>query len=148
MKKRQLTPEQIAARDARRARVKDLCKQIKAMSPEQRQALAMQHQIVTIEDRGLSPYNQCLIMMQKPDATIVGGFRQWLRDGRCVMKGESGLSIWIPRFPKAAGDGDEPIADADDVRFIAGVVFDVSQTVALEEQPQVTDEPQLELAIA
>ena len=60
------------------------------------------------------------------DATIVGGFRQWLREGRAVRKGEHGLGILIPRFEKGEG-GDGPGSLNG---FLYGTVFDVSQTDA------------------
>lgn len=137
MKKRNLSPEQIAARDARRAKFRELSKRIAAMSPEQRATLcARMPAIVTVEGRALSPFNSCLVVSQRESVTIVGGFRQWIAHGRSVRKGEHGMQIWIPcgggkivPGPDASGEA-EPAADGEgtDRRFIVGTVFDVTQT--------------------
>lgn len=96
--------------------------------------------VVTCEGRALSEVNTMLLVMQHPGVSIVGGFRQWKKAGRYVMKGQKGRSIWIPRGSKSdvpalagsemsrrdiveAADG-----DAGRCRFIAGTVFDISQT--------------------
>ena len=74
--------------------------------------------------RTLSVHNQCLIAMQYANATIVGGFKQWLKAKRCVMKGQHGAVIWIPmgRKNKETGELEEHTG------FVLGSVFDVSQT--------------------
>jgi antirestriction protein ArdC len=87
--------------------------------------------VVTVEGHALSLHNVLLIAMQCPTATIVGGFRQWIKAGRAVRKGEHGISIWVPVKPKGETEqGAAPAADpkGGDTRFIAGYVFDVSQT--------------------
>lgn len=40
-----------------------------------------------------SPKNVLLILMQRPDATVVRGYDQWLDEGRQVRKGETGIKI-------------------------------------------------------
>jgi len=71
-----------------------LSKQIADMTDAQRSELAAKVVgIVTVEGRSLSPHNVCMIAMQKPDAVLVGGFRQWLKAGRCVKKGEKGFLL-------------------------------------------------------
>lgn len=101
--KRQLTPEQKAKSEARREKFRALAKQISSLSDDARQMLAAKlPALATIEGRILSLHNACLIAVQKPDATIVGGFRQWLDAGRCVRKGECGLMIWVPTGKRAA----------------------------------------------
>jgi antirestriction protein ArdC len=92
--------------------------------------------IATIEGHALSPVNTCLIAMQSPGATIVGGFRQWLKAGRVVRKGEHGLSLWIPKTPKkddAAQPGES--SSSDEIHFLMGTVFDVSQTEVFTGKP-------------
>jgi hypothetical protein len=42
------------------------------------------------------------VLLPRLDATIVGGFRQWLKQGRCVKKGEHRSDIWIPLGDKEA----------------------------------------------
>lgn len=136
MKKRNLTVEQIASRDARRAKFRALAKRVAAMTDGERAALlAKMPAIVTIEGRALSPFNSCLVVFQNPGATIVGGFRQWIKHGRSVKKGEHGAQIWVPTGKRNA-DGSAPSAMEDEGNasadggacFITGTIFDVLQT--------------------
>ena len=129
--KRQLTPEQAQARDARREKFKQLVKQVAAMSDTERAALALNAgAVVTVEGKALSPINTMLCFMQLPNVSVVGGFRQWLKAGRCVRKGQHGATIWVPLGTKA-----EPTGDGDRQAFGTGTVFDIAQTdeVAKEE---------------
>jgi hypothetical protein len=122
----QPTPEQIA----KRAKLRDLCKQIAAMSPEQRAALAAQAggNILTCEGRQLSEHNCALIAAQGgAGCTIVGGFQQWRKQGRHVKAGEHGFSIWIPCNHKKE-TGANLAEDAGSMFFIMRSIFDVSQT--------------------
>src|SRR5262245_53593411 len=106
--------------------------------------------IRTIEGRELSIFNQCLLVNQLGTASIVGGFQQWKRAGRSVVKGERGLAIWIPTGRRAAGadesaaepasgdvfslvDGEPADGPGEGQRgavrgFVIGTVFDISQT--------------------
>jgi antirestriction protein ArdC len=82
--------------------------------------------------------NTLLIWAQKPDATMVAGYRAWQARGRQVRRGETSIKVYGPvttREPKTDPTG-HPIRDADgkpvhEVRIV-GVkpvsVFDVSQT--------------------
>ena len=121
-----LTAEQQSARDARRSEFARLAGTIAKLSDAERATLASKCAIVTVEGHPLSPFNTCLIAAQCPAATIVGGFKQWLRAGRCVRKGEHGLAIWVPTVKKDAD------TDNAETRFVMGTVFDCSQTDALE----------------
>lgn len=84
--------------------------------------------------------NTILIMMQRPDATYVKGFKAWNQLGRFVKKGERGIGILCPCIRKV-----EEFAEPDDkneyndkegekqVRkviagFKVGYVYDISQT--------------------
>ena len=125
--KRTLTPEQQQRREARY----QLARDIAAMTEEQRASLAARSSIATIEGRTLSPFNACMVASQCPNATIVGGFRQWLAAGRCVRKGEHGFAIWCPTSKKTEDDSEETA-----VRFVLGTVFDVSQTDEITDQQQ------------
>ena len=58
--------------------------------------------------------------------THVAGFRAWLKLGRCVRKGERGLSIWAPMRVKARDEDDEE--SGEKTLFRVAKVFDVSQT--------------------
>lgn len=115
-------------KQARRARMYNLAREVGKLTPEQRSDLAAKCPVVTIEGRSLSLTNQCLIARQTPAATIVGGFRQWLKAGRVVMKGQHGACIWVPVGHKSkTADGE---TDTDErTGFILGTVFDVAQTI-------------------
>ena len=116
-------------REAKKAKMKELQEIIKAMSPEQRQAIAEKLGATTIEGRVLSPVNQCLVYTQFPTATVLGGYQQWQRAGKQVKKGSQGISIWIPTKKKAeTEDGEEK------TRFFLISMFDISQTEEIEQR--------------
>lgn len=140
------SPEQKARAAARREQFKAIWKQVAAMPEAERLALVAKCGIVNVDGRPLSCYNMCLVAMQKADATVIGGFRQWLKAGRVVKKGERGCMIWVP----LRGKGQEPAPaepDADEadakpkrrMRFIPGTIFDISQTMERTEND--TPEP-------
>lgn len=74
-----------------------------------------------------SANNVVLIMLQRPDATRVAGYRRWQQMGRQVRRGEKGITILAPviRKEKDAKTGEER-------RFMAGckptTVFAYEQT--------------------
>ncbi|EQD77939.1 protein containing DUF955, partial [mine drainage metagenome] len=87
--------------------------------------------------------NVLLILVQRPDASQVAGYTTWQSLGRQVRKGEHGIAILAPVFPRkatstqrAAAGGGEQIEQDDGegqgarspVRFRVAHVFDVSQT--------------------
>ena len=128
--KKTLTAEQKQAAAERRDRFKALVKKVAAMTPDERKELvATTPGIMTVERHTLSPVNSILIMMQNPEATIVGGFNQWIKNGRTVKKGEHGSSIWIPLNKAGAGTNEQP----DELHFGSGTVFDITQTKDLAE---------------
>lgn len=103
----------------------------------ERVQLANKLGIITCEGRELSLGNTMLIALQHPTASIVGGFKQWMKTGRVVMKGQHGMMIWVPTGSRNAPEpmamivyGSEP--PAEDHRFIIGTVFDISQTEELK----------------
>ena len=120
-----LTPEQQAAYEARRARIKELLTVIAAMSETDRQALAAKITVTTCEGRRLSAFNHCMVVNQMEDATIIGGLHQWREQGRKVRKGEHGLYIWVPAGER---DAQGQTVFVDEKRFVLVAVFDVSQT--------------------
>lgn len=133
--KRQLTAEQTKARDERRASFRKLCKTIADMGESERLALAAKIGVVTCEGHELSFHNQCLLALQMPQASVVGGFRQWIKAGRAVQKGQHGAMIWVPIGGKKSEPGTTPDAsngEPDDTRFIMATIFDVSQTAEIE----------------
>lgn len=105
--------------------VRQLAGKISQMTEQQRLEMAQKMPVLTIEGHPLSPFNACLVASQKPDVTIVGGFKQWITHGRCVAKGQHGLGIWIPCKPKKGSQ------DEEKVFFTFGNVFDISQTIEL-----------------
>lgn len=82
--------------------------------------------------------NQLLIMIQKPEASRVAGFRKWQELGRQVRKGEKAIRILAPCFPRTRkeqiinDEGEEEeinvINVPDRMYFKVVSVFDVSQT--------------------
>ncbi len=80
--------------------------------------------------------NQVLILSQRPDATRVAGYRSWQELGRQVRRGEQGISILAPCWPRRGagelGEDDDapPLVGARAFRVVR--VFDVAQTVGAE----------------
>jgi hypothetical protein len=134
--KRELTAEQKAKREERVKQFRAMWKQVADMPELERVQLANKVGIVTVEGRALSPRNQCLCAIQNPAVTVVGGFRQWLKQGRAVRKGEHGMMIWVPSIQSSNGNGangeDAPTTEADETRFFIGTVFDIGQTQEVE----------------
>jgi hypothetical protein len=145
MARRQPTAEQKQKAAERRERFRALAQTVSKMTDDERAALVMRAgAVLTCEGRALSGVNTVLLLMQRPGVSVVGGFWQWKRVGRRVVKGASGLSLWIPRMGKAEGSPAEGPADVaycgepiDSTegqkknpgrRFLVGTVFDVSQT--------------------
>ena len=134
------TEEQKAVAKAKREKFPALAKQISAMTPEERSALASRLPgLVTVDGRQLSPFNVCLIVSQGGHAaTMVGGFRQWLKHGRAVKKGQHGFSIWVPSITKSTlprnDSSDETTAKK--IEFLTGYVFDVAQTEEITKQQE------------
>ena len=77
--------------------------------------------------------NLILIMVQKPEASHVAGFKTWKDLGRWVKKGEKGIAILAPCMPPK-GQKTEPKEDEEEeinvspIYFKVVHVFDVSQT--------------------
>ena len=68
--RKQLTAEQIQARDERRAAARRVAKLVSAMGDAERVHLAAKYGIRTIEGRELSLHNQCMIAIQFPSVTV------------------------------------------------------------------------------
>jgi hypothetical protein len=142
MKTKTPNPEQQAAKLARRERFKAIVKQVAEMTDGQRVALTQSvGAVLSVDGRAMSLHNTCLLITQYPGVSLVGGFRQWLAQGRCVQKGQHGLMIWVPvrRKSKAVEEtGDSEAEDRESQEsqpgFIVGTVFDVKQPEALKEE--------------
>ena len=126
-------------RKAWREAMNRLIKQVGAMSAEEREQVAARLGIVTSDGHVLSFYNQCFLAAQGAgSATIVAGFQQWRRAGRCVRKGEHSCGvIYVPTGKRRSEDSEDEEApsspaDRESVRFMLVPVFDVSQTDALQ----------------
>ena len=116
-------------REMKRARIKQLRAILAGMSPDQRQAMADQFGIVTVEGHQLTPYNQCFLVAQSPISfSVVGGYRQWKKAGRIVRQGEHGFYILVPH-----GEKDESGKIEEAENFWTVTVFDVSQTDSIIE---------------
>ena len=122
--KKQITESQKAAARERREKLAAMAKQIAAMPPEERAALAAQG-VATIEGHALSLKNTLLLVMQRAQVSVVGGFRQWQAAGRIVRKGEKALALWIPVSRKETNDDGEETVNPG---FRLANVFDISQT--------------------
>lgn len=76
--------------------------------------------------------NTLLILLQKPDASLVAGYKAWEKMGRHVKKGEKGIAIFAPRTYKKEIIDEETGEVTDVITGLAGFkvvhVFDVSQT--------------------
>lgn len=79
-----------------------------------------------------SPNNVLLITVQRPDATLVAGYRTWQQVGRHVIKGERGIAILAPVVSRDQTE-DGPDEEAGDKPWVlrgfrVTHVFDISQT--------------------
>lgn len=139
--KRQLTAEQIEKRDARRKAFGVLWSQVSKMGDTEKAVFVSKFGFVTCDGHQLSLCNQMLIALQCPQATVLGGFRQWLKHGRAVQKGQHGIMIWVPIGTAATTEHNKEIVpqagtaqpeDSTGRRFVIGTIFDVSQTLEIE----------------
>jgi len=115
----------------KRTQLKELRQKLANLSAEQRDQLASHGLVATVEGRTLSLQNTMLLYMQTPDVfggngcrlpTVIGGFRQWLKAGKHVRKGEHGKTIFIPIGEK---DKDGDITGVS--TFYTATVFDITQ---------------------
>lgn len=103
-----------------------------------------------------SARNQQLIFAQRPDATRVASYTDWKKEGYQVARGEKGIRILVPKFPKGlirqalendpSEEEDEEEQNAQkrkarEIRFIThhftvGSVFDVKQ-LKIEDQRRI-----------
>ena len=121
------TPEQVEASKARRLQLYQLSKQLSALTSDQLFDLALRSPVITCEERPLSPFNQCLITLQCPTATVVGGLQQWRKAGRQVRKGSHGFGIWVPRYKPEQEPGPTAVV-SEDQKFLLVTIFDILQT--------------------
>src|SRR5213592_1196462 len=127
------TPEQQAKAKERRERFRAIVKQVAEMSDEQKAHITAKiGAVLTCDGHALSLHNTLLLLIQCPTVSMVGGFRQWIKAGRAVKKGEHGHMLWFPKGNgKPIDQPAEPTASATDkphIHFLIGTVFDISQT--------------------
>src|SRR6185503_7124466 len=78
--RKQPTDEQKARAAERREKFRALAKHVAEMPDSARTALVDRcGAVVTCEGRALSFVNTCLVLTQRPGASMVGGFAQWLK---------------------------------------------------------------------
>lgn len=87
-----------------------------------------------------SANNSLLVLLQRPDATRVAGYRKWRHLGRQVRRGEEGLKILAPIFRTVE---DEQSGEKARVlcSFKVVKVFDVSQTDPVPGAEPLPDKP-------
>jgi hypothetical protein len=73
-----------------------------------------------------SPNNAALILAQRPEATRVAGYNDWLRMHRYVRRGEKAIKIIVPMFKTTVDE--ESGEERRRVFFGVGNVFDLGQT--------------------
>jgi len=73
-----------------------------------------------------SPGNIWLILLARPDASLVAGFHKWKSMGRFVRKGEQGLPILAPILVKQ--EDEDGLEKQVLIGFKVVYVFDVTQT--------------------
>lgn len=75
--------------------------------------------------------NTLLILSQRPDSTLVAGYRSWQERGRQVLRGEFGIRIFAPNTRRYRKDENE---EGDEAIIITGfrptTVFAIQQTGA------------------
>lgn len=111
-----------------RLKMKDLAAKVRALPEDKQEELACQYGTITAEGHKLSRFNTIFLSFQagRPLAQI-GGYRQWEKAGRQVIKGQHAIgSIFVPISNKNEA-GELP----DDIRFLSVPVFDITQTEEL-----------------
>lgn len=78
--------------------------------------------------------NQMLVMMQRPNATQVAGYRAWQAEGRQVRKGEKGIMIFGPARKRVIEEEKNGKTEERTISMPPPVVtvFDISQTDPIE----------------
>ena len=127
-----------AEKQAWKDQMSALAAQIKAMPEEQRVLYAFEHPVMTCEGHPLSAYNTCAIIMQAQlvgvCVTHVAGFRQWLKVGRQVTKGQHACGcILVPMGKGKPATEADPDGKKGGMKFRWVPMFDVTQTEVVGE---------------
>lgn len=115
----------------------DFLKFYKELDDSSKNKIISSMPVMNPEGRILSDANIVFLAWQsKIHFTIVAGFKQWIKHGRCVRKGEHGHCIFIPAMNKERNknaDGSETVIE-ELQRFLVATVFDISQTFEIAEK--------------
>lgn len=123
-----------------KAKINALRERLKTLTPDDRQQFINRGLVSTIDGHPLSITNTILVYLQSGGQypTIVGGFQQWRRAGKCVKRGQHGMTIW---FPVGSKDADGNIIET--TKFYTTTVFDITQVEELNSgsKPAAMPEP-------
>lgn len=113
-----------------RMEVENRLRELERLSEEARSGVLREWLRMVGRFHRYSIYNTWLILLQRPGATLVAGYRTWQKLGRQVRRGEKGIAILIPRRYKVEVIDPETgeVREEEKVYFTTGYVFDVSQT--------------------
>lgn len=111
----------------RKEKMSGIRERLANLTEDQKAAIVARGIIGTVEGRTLSVRNTMLCYLQSDGRapTVVGGYRQWLKAGRQVKKGEHGVTILFPSIGKPKNSETK---ETTDIYFMAATVFDISQT--------------------
>lgn len=107
----------------------NLAAKVRQMTEEEKEAIACKCGTLTAEGHPLSPYNTIFLWMQAGKALAqIGGFKQWQRIGRKVVKGQHAVGyIYVPMNGKKKEE-EKSTEKAERMHFRLVPVFDVEQT--------------------
>ncbi|KKM99532.1 hypothetical protein LCGC14_1146960 [marine sediment metagenome] len=128
------------ARANKKARISELRRKLAGLTEAERKAFTDRGIIATVEGRTLSVNNTMMVYLQCNGNTpsVVGGYKQWIKAGRRVMKGQHGYSILFPVGQKDKETGE--ITGA--THFYSGTIFDIGQTESIGTPATPEPEPQ------
>lgn len=86
--------------------------------------------------------NKLLIFIQNPKATQVASYKKWQEKHRQVKKDVKGLTIFAPITVKKQEDNTEDDDSNDIIRYKPATVFDISDTVPIDERGEIPETPQ------
>lgn len=87
-----------------------------------------------------SANNSLLVLLQRPNATRIAGYKKWQELGRQVRRGEEGLKILAPIF-RTVEDEESGEKERTLCSFKVVKVFDVSQTDPAPGAPPLPEKP-------
>ena len=108
----------------------------KTLSESDLQNLDGVMRICNPEGHQISKCNTAFLKFQneKLNFTVIAGYKQWQKFGRCVKKGQHGHWIFIPSMIKTKKEenGQKTVSEELD-RFLMTRVFDISQTFEIKD---------------